>query len=364
MPIMDREYYFSVRCSEASSIQEATALYRKKLSDLLNSNNLSWDSIILIRFFCSDVYNQASVLEKLWPSEQLCQRVYIGQQPLDSAYISLQAYCIGAKVEKSLLHPGALRIAHGAYESLWCLDYPEKTASSERQTDEILRSVQRKLAVNGMRLDTDVIRTWYYLRDVDNNYSGMIKSRVLHYEACGLIPENHFIASTGIEGCSPRSNALVALQTHAIKNLAPEQVTYLKALDNLSPTHVYGVNFERATKINYGDRAHCHISGTASIDKDGNAVHKGNVRRQTERALENIDALLLEGGMNMSQLRAATVYLRDAQDYGLVQEQLKDALPFDCAVNITRASVCRPDWLVEIEGEAIVEEKLPYGSYL
>lgn len=345
------EYYFSSYAPAATSVADAVAMLRHNLNDVLAGHELP--EPVFVRFFCSDVCNQAPVIERLWPSTGTCQRLYIGQQPLDSRYLSLQAYCIDCNAQRTEESDGSLLVRHGKYESLWSMDYPAFTGNSEKQTDQIIHSLQSRLESRGMNLESNVMRTWYYLRDIDNNYAGMIKSRVLHYEASGLDACNHFIASTGIEARSPDPHTLVALQSHAIKGLLPAQVTYLKALDYLSPTASYGVNFERATKIVYGDRRHCHISGKASIDKHGNVLHKGNVARQMERALENMEALLEEGGMGMNDMRCATIYLRDSEDIAAIMPVISSRLPADCARNITAGAVCRPEWLVEIEGEVI-----------
>ena len=66
-----------------------------------------------------------------------------------------------------------------------------------------------------------------------------------------------------------------------------EQITYLSALDHLSPTHVYGVTFERAW-LRRPQRVHL---GTASTIGTGDPA-SGDVVRQLERTLENVEALL------------------------------------------------------------------------
>ena len=53
-------------------------------------------------------------------------------------------------------------------------------------------------------------------------------------------------------------------------------------------------DFERGTSVEYGDRRHLFISGTASIDHRGEVVHVGDVREQTRRMWENVEKLLEE----------------------------------------------------------------------
>lgn len=360
---MTDELYMALHAPDAISAEESVGSLRAQLRLALRERGFDERDVVLLRFFCSDVYNQAPVIDRLWPCAEGCQRIHIGQQPLDSAYVSVQAYALRG-AQKTAAGPGGLAVRHGGYSSLWLLAYPAAPGSAEAQTDDILTGLSARLAREGMSLAGNTLRTWYYLRDIDNTYAGMIKSRVRHYEAAGLTPATHFIASTGIEGRSPDPHALVALQAHAIAGLAPGQVRYLRAPGHLSPTSLYGVNFERATLVAYGDRRHCHISGTASIDAEGRVLHKGDVTRQLERTLENMAALLAEGGMRMADLAAATVYLRDGADAPRIAAPLFKALPDGCAVNINQGAVCRPDWLVEIEAEAVCPHSAPLPRFI
>lgn len=355
---MNQEYYLSIHAPAAGSARDAIAILREQLTDRLEGR----PKPLLMRFFCSDVHAHAHLLEELWPGDAHCQRIYIGQAPLDAPYISLQAYgCGNVKIQK--FADDSLLVRHGGYESLWTLDYPAKSGNADAQSAEVIASLERKLASRDMTPSGNLLRTWYYMRDVDNNYAGMIRARVAAYEASGLGPAQHFVASTGIQGDSPDPHALVGLHARSVRGLAPEQITYLRALSHLCPTHDYGVNFERATKVTYGDRAHCHISGTASIDHKGNVLHIGDCPAQFKRAMENVAALLDEGGMSLADLKCATIYLRDLWDYRAIRHLAEEILPSGCAVNFTHGSVCRPDWLVEIEGEAIAPASASYPIF-
>ena len=66
--------------------------------------------------------------------------------------------------------------------------------------------------------------------------------------------------------------------------------------------------------MDYGDRRQVFISGTASINNKGEVVHPGNIRRQTERMWENVEALLKEAGCTFADLGLMIVYQRDMAD--------------------------------------------------
>lgn len=344
------ECFLTVRVPRASSFQAALASLREQYVGLRNECGLDENSEIWVRFFLSDIQNQAGLLREQWrasPTALLCP---IGQPPLDSRYVSLLAYHIKAgSLSKQGSTAGALRFAHGGYTSFLHTVLPEGPADAKEQTDGVILRLQAELARHNLALEKHVLRTWYYMRDIDNNYAGMVQSRRKHYEAHGLTPETRFIASTGIEASAPAPWALSWLISMATQGLSPEQVTYLHALEHLSPTHVYGVNFERATRVTYGDRAHIHLSGTASIDKHGHVVFPGDVERQMGRTWENIEAIFAEGGMAARDLQYAIVYLRDAEEYTRLAPGLDEKLGNIPHV-VVRGPVCRPEWLIEIEG--------------
>ena len=198
-----------------------------------------------------------------------------------------------------------------------------------------------------------VHRTWIYCRDIDNNYRGLVEGRNERFDRYGLTPETHFIASTGIEGCTETPGRLLHMDSLGIVGLKPGQVRYMEAPDYLSPTHLYRVAFERGARIVYGDRSHYFLSGTASIDAEGNIVHPGDVARQTARTLENMNALMERNGGSLSDLKQAVVYLRDWADRETVSRRLMESPLAAVPHLLLKAPVCRPGWLVEIDGIAV-----------
>jgi enamine deaminase RidA (YjgF/YER057c/UK114 family) len=75
--------------------------------------------------------------------------------------------------------------------------------------------------------------------------------------------------------------------------------------------------------------------------------------RQLERALANVDALLRSGGATLDDMMHLVVYLRDPADFPNVEGYLAERLDGLPAL-IVHGPVCRPDWLIEVEGVAAV----------
>lgn len=299
------------------------------------------------RWLVSDAANQATML----PEEVGGRHLSIIEQPsLDGSKVVLWLWL----VEGGEVVPNGLQ--HGECMHIWTADERGEGATSEDQTRDILTRYASRLETEGCTLADDCIRTWFYVQDVDNNYAGLVRARREFFEECGLRRDTHYIASTGIEGRNGAVGSVVTMDAYAVRGLREGQIGYLYARDYLSPTADYGVTFERGTVVRYGDRRHLFISGTASIDSKGEVVHVGDVRRQTERMIKNIEALLEEGSATIEDVQMAIVYLRDMGDYEQVAQLLAERLP-ELPCVITLAPVCRPKWLIEMECVAAVAEQ-------
>ena len=124
---------------------------------------------------------------------------------------------------------------------------------------------------------------------------------------------------------------------------------------NLPPTPIFKAprSFEWARRFSTVENAikcatESHITGVSVIDKFGHVIYMGDIRRQTARLLENIGALLKDGGATMNDIRYFIVYLRDFSDREVVESFLSNAYPTIPHV-LVHAKVCRPEWLVEME---------------
>ena len=58
-----------------------------------------------------------------------------------------------------------------------------------------------------------------------------------------------------------------------------------------------------------------YISGQIALDPDGNVVGKGDMRAQSQRVFENIEAILQQAGGALDNLVRITAYLTDMSRY-------------------------------------------------
>lgn len=127
-------------------------------------------------------------------------------------------------------------------------------------------------------------------------------------------------------------------------------------------------SFSRGLRLEFGNIVALLISGTASVDENGETVHVGDFRAQCRRTFRNITGLLASEGATWKDIVRTTCYLRDIdRDYrefneertAFYSEEGLDPLPASTGI---QAKLCRPDLLVEIEAIAMFRKPGPNSS--
>jgi enamine deaminase RidA (YjgF/YER057c/UK114 family) len=232
------------------------------------------------------------------------------------------------------------------------------------------------LAQAGGRLE-EVVRTWFYLGGITDpeaegqryfefNRARSHAYRPVHFYRLLLKPgttQAVFPVSTGIgmDGTGLMAGC-AALQTR-------RSDARLVQLENPQQTPAYAYHprysvesprFSRALALVLGKYVTTWISGTASI-VNSESRYPGDIRRQTEQTIENIERLLTTDNFAMHglpgvktdlhDLAKIRVYLKRPEDFSACRaicERRFGSVPAIYAV----ADVCRPELLVEIEGVA------------
>jgi enamine deaminase RidA (YjgF/YER057c/UK114 family) len=136
----------------------------------------------------------------------------------------------------------------------------------------------------------------------------------------------------------------------------------IQAHDVLNEAYRYArpSSFSRGLRIPIGDVSLLLISGTASIDEEGNSVYVGDFRAQLWRTYRNITQLLDAEGANWHDIVRTSCYLRDIErdyrEFNEIRTQFfawlgLDPLPASTGI---QARLCREELLVEIEAIAVL----------
>ena len=328
--------------------------YAQQLEAVINAYNgllerLPGTQAVFKRYFLSDAANQTDDIIVADVSD--CAKSIIQQAPLDGTKIALWVYLM-SNVQTGMTASGLYEVRHGDFRHLYNASAHNLAANSEYQMRLLFNEYIMQLAEEGCTLSENCIRTWLFVNDIDLNYGGVVRARNQVFFTQGLTQHTHFIASTGIGGRQQDPNVLSQMDNYAIAGVKGEQIHYLYAPTHLNRTSDYGVSFERGTYVDYADRRHVFISGTASINNKGEVMFPKDVEKQTRRMWENVEALLKEADCTYDDVCEMIVYLRDIADYELVHSLYEERFP-DKPYVIVHAAVCRPGWLVEMECMAV-----------
>lgn len=324
--------------SRGNFVMRLAELYMA-LGNHVDMEGLEGRQLLGCKVFLSDAQNQVADLQKSVLYDEYLKNTKLSiveQPPAD-----------GSKV--ALLVKTGKEDDGSQFLSQRLSDEDARGNSSYLQTLRLFRDYLQGLEGTGMTMERNLLRTWIYVADIDVNYNGVVKARNDIFQAHGLTRDTHFVASTGIGGYSETRHATVAMDFLTYPDETIKEIKYLHALDHLNNTAEYGVAFERGTRLTLkSGLKRFFISGTASIDKHGDVLYRGDVIRQAGRALENIGALLADGGAQMNDIKYFIVYLRDLSDYPFVQNLLSKVYP-DIPHIIVYGKICRPEWLIEME---------------
>ena len=343
-----REYHAMIQITDrrlpfATQLEAVISAYDELLDRLPDTQ------AVFKRYFLSDAANQADDVVVADVTD--CAKSIIQQAPLNGSKVALWVWLMTG-VQTGMTKSGLYEVRHGDFRHLFNASAHNLAANSEYQMRLLFNEYVMQLAEEGCTLADNCIRTWLFVNDIDLNYGGVVRARNQVFFTQGLTQNTHFIASTGIGGRQQDPNVLSQMDNYAIAGVKPEQIHYLYAPTHLNRTSDYGVSFERGSYVDYADRRHVFISGTASINNKGEVMYAKDVEQQTRRMWENVEALLAEAECTFDDVCEMIVYLRDIADYDLVSALYQERFPGRPTV-IVHAPVCRPGWLVEMECTAV-----------
>jgi len=114
------------------------------------------------------------------------------------------------------------------------------------------------------------------------------------------------------------------------------------------------VGFSRAVKVG----PYISVGGTAPVGEDGRTVGVGDVAAQTRQCIEIIKSALEQAGSGLRDVVRTRIILTDIKNWKAAidvrKEYFRDVRPVDTIMAIDR--FVNPEWLIEIEADAIVAE--------
>lgn len=196
-----------------------------------------------------------------------------------------------------------------------------------------------------------VPRTWMWLGDILAWYDDFNKVRNRFFTERGTLgnaTHRSMPASTGI-GLGPANGGKCAMDLTAVLQ-PPNSIQYLQAAGKQQCALEYGSAFSRASRAVTPAGETVFVSGTASIDINGDTTNIGDAEGQIKETIRNVRAVLSDMNTTDKDVVQVIAYCKTAE-VEKVFRTLKDELPWPWITMI--CDVCRPDLLFEIEATAI-----------
>lgn len=219
------------------------------------------------------------------------------------------------------------------------------------QARDVLERIESVLQLAGMEF-RDVVRTWFYLDSILDWYGdfNVIRTEFFNERGTfdGLVPASTGVGGGNRHGAAVVADALAIRQTGAGPKM---QISEVGSPLQCAAT-AYRSSFSRAVEVADADARRLYVSGTASIDPDGNTICLGDVAGQVELTLDVVEAILESRGMDWEDVSRAIAYVKRGADvdayHGCLARRGISTFP---AV-VTENDICRTELLFELEVDA------------
>ncbi len=232
----------------------------------------------------------------------------------------------------------------GSEEHLYAGSIYGSEGSAFREAFSLFLTAEDVLAKAGLTF-REVVRTWIHLRDIDRDYAEFNRARREFFKRAGITVHP---ASTGIGGAPFAERHNFSLSLYAIKSPQPVQIGRMTT-PTLNEAWMYGSDFSRGLKVVEANKVALYVSGTASVDENGETAHVGDFAGQVDRMITNVSTLLAAQNASFDDVVSAITYVKNAADAPLLRGILRDRGLEDFPNALVRAAVCRPDLLCEME---------------
>ncbi|HIE29938.1 TPA: hypothetical protein EYP66_21940 [Candidatus Poribacteria bacterium] len=368
------ELYICARPTEDKGgfAQQARSMY-DNLSQVLFEHGVSRCHVIAEKIFFSDVecqFHQFWGIRKRWynhflyAAEYLPATIFLHQPPCHpDRMCELYVYALfptGEDEVKVRSIDGTIGLASGKVveyrgaRHLYLTNLTGGEGTDEldfaAEAEEMFAQADVLLQKEGLSF-RDVIRTWVYINNIERDYAELnrVRTRFFHEHGVTRLP-----ASTGIQGTTYPKEKGCAMDIYTLVTNRPVEIEVMRA-PTMNEAPQYGSSFSRGMKIVWEDRIVAYVSGTASIDTEGKVVHVGDIEGQARRMLLNVERLLEAHNFTLNDIVSLITYLKEP---GLLdtfyQIYEESSFPKDAPNCVSRADVCRPEWLCEIEAIAVL----------
>ncbi|MBN1387557.1 MAG: hypothetical protein JW965_03875 [Bacteroidales bacterium] len=313
------------------------------LSGYLDKNRLE---ILMAFYFGSNRMRDWSKLNKLAPLAVLYHS-YISS-------VSFQLICTDSKAVVLRKSYGDLCVK--SVDHLGTELYFVTNLVSDRDIDNYRQAYSVFCSLKSILREYDICfkglaRTWLYVHGILEWYDDLNRARNTFFNEedifAGTIPASTGIGLSNIYSKSLLLNAFL-LKTSGYNNL-------IRMLDSpmQCPATDYKSSFSRAVEIRHMTSKRLLISGTASIDREGQTLHYDNVKMQINQTMEVVSSIMRKEEYGWKNMVRAIAYFRDQGHVKHFLEYCRSNQIDSSYILIAGGTICRDDLLFEIEIDAV-----------
>ncbi|MHC4122281.1 MAG: Rid family hydrolase [Planctomycetota bacterium] len=229
-----------------------------------------------------------------------------------------------------------------------------KSPQITEQMQTIFKKTGLVLKLSGVDIFS-VPRTWMWLGDILSWYDQFNEIRNKFFKQWGALGDRGQFAlpaSTGI-GIRPTGGGKCAMEFTAILKPA-NAIRYLLEGGRQQSAFDYGSAFSRASSAITPAGKTVFISGTASIDANGNTTNIGNAEKQIKATIENVRAVLKDMNCSNNDVVQIMAYCKNAAVVK-VFNRIKEGCNWPWVTVI--CDICRDDLFFEVEATAMPNAK-------
>ena len=116
------------------------------------------------------------------------------------------------------------------------------------------------------------------------------------------------------------------------------------------------VGFSQAIEV-LGAQRTVYFAGQTSVDQDGNPLYAGDIAKQANQALDNLETVLKQAGLTLANVVRLNYYTTDIKAFHaagpVLGSRLGKAGCKPATTLLTVAGLFHPDIMIEIEATAV-----------
>jgi enamine deaminase RidA (YjgF/YER057c/UK114 family) len=223
-----------------------------------------------------------------------------------------------------------------------------------QQTKSMFYLAKDILAEHNINFD-QILRTWIYFPRILDWYGEFNRARTDCFKELGLISNtrNYLPASTGIQGKRTDTEECFMDVLGFVSKNTQNISTSIMNNSRQNEADEYGSSFSRGISIDSEFNSTMYISGTASINNEGQTVYHQDYQGQMFETLTDIAALLQTKGSKLSDIVLATAYCKDEKMFNEYQRIIELFELDDMPLLPVYADVCRDELLFEVDSIAV-----------